>query len=83
MFKNYFKIAVRNFLRRKDYFVLNLHKAIQSQLIILWPDPCNVYSVKTETANVADSITAIRTKWNAYFPADPFNYYFLDEVIRQ
>lgn len=65
----------------QDYHTEALHKAIDPQLIILRTNARNVYSVKIETANVADILTAIRTKWNAYFPADPFNYYFLDEAF--
>jgi len=65
----------------QDYHTEALHKAIDPQLIILRPNARDVYSMKIETANVANTIAAIRAKWNAYFPADPFNYYFLDEAF--
>jgi putative ABC transport system permease protein len=65
----------------QDYHTEALHKAIDPQLIILRPTARNFYSVKIETANVANIIGAIRTKWHACFPADPFNYYFLDEAF--
>jgi putative ABC transport system permease protein len=29
------------------------------------------------------AIAAVRTAWDKYFPNDPFNYYFLDEVYDQ
>ncbi|MBX2923406.1 MAG: ABC transporter permease [Chitinophagaceae bacterium] len=65
----------------QDYHTEALHKAIDPQLIILRTNARNVYSVKIETANVANTLADIRTKWNANFPADPFSYYFLDEAF--
>lgn len=67
----------------QDYHTEALHKAIDPQLIILRRNARDVYSVKIETASVANTVAAIRTKWTAYFPDDPFNYYFLDEAFDQ
>jgi len=39
----------------------------------------NFYSIKMASANIKATVSAVEAKWNKFFPADPFNYFFLDE----
>jgi len=49
----------------------------------LRPNNRDAYSVKLTTGNLQGTIAAIEQIWNKHFPADPFNYYFLDELFDQ
>jgi putative ABC transport system permease protein len=49
----------------------------------LRPNTRNSYSLKVETANLPATIASIQKIWVKYFPADPLNYYFLDELFDQ
>ena len=65
----------------KDYHTEALNKIIEPQLMLLRLNARDVYSVKIESQNIANTINALRAKWNMYFPNDPFSYYFLDETF--
>jgi len=60
-----------------------LRKNIEPQMILLRPNARAAYSVKVESADMSKTIAAVKTTWDRYFPNDPFNYYFLDEVFDQ
>ena len=60
-----------------------LRKTIEPQIILLRPNTRNAYSIKVESADMSKTIAAVKTTWDKYFPNDPFNYYFLDEVYDQ
>ena len=47
----------------------------------LRPNDRQAYSLKIATGNIQSTIDAVRNTWNKHFPADPFNYYFLDELF--
>ncbi len=47
------------------------------------PDVRNYYSIKIENTNVTALVTRMQPIWNRYFPNDPFNYYFLDDLFNQ
>jgi putative ABC transport system permease protein len=57
-----------------------LQKNIEPQLILLRPNTRNAYSLKVEAANMPKTIAAAEKVWSKYFPNDPFNYFFLDEM---
>jgi putative ABC transport system permease protein len=60
-----------------------LRKGIDPQIILLRPNTRNAYSVKIASRDVNQAISSIKANWDRYFPNDPFNYYFLDEVFDQ
>ena len=66
-----------------DYHHQGLQKAIEPMVFRLRPDNRNAYSIKVATANMPTTIAAIEKIWNKHFSADPFNYYFLDELFDQ
>ncbi|MEO7962062.1 MAG: ABC transporter permease [Ginsengibacter sp.] len=66
-----------------NYHHEGLQKAIQPVLFRLQPNSRDAYSVKISTGNIQATIGGIEKLWNKYFPADPFNYFFLDELFDQ
>ncbi len=64
-----------------DYHHLGLQKAIDPMIFRLMLDNRDAYSIKVSTGNLPTTLAAIQKTWNKYFPADPFNYYFLDELF--
>ena len=66
-----------------NYHHEGLQKEIEPVLFRLQPNSRDAYSVKISTGNVQSTIGGIEKLWNKYFPADPFNYYFLDELFDQ
>ena len=66
-----------------NYHHQGLQKAIDPMIFRLMPYSKNTYSVKITTGNIQATITNIEKIWNKHFPADPFNYYFLDELFDQ
>ncbi len=67
----------------QSYHQLGLQKPIDPQLVILRPNTRNAYSIKLQTASMQQSISSVKKIWDAYFPNDPFNYYFLDNFFDQ
>jgi putative ABC transport system permease protein len=66
-----------------NYHHQGLQKAIDPMIIRLRPNARQAYSLKIKTSNVTATIAAVQKTWNKFFPADPFNYYFLDELFDQ
>jgi putative ABC transport system permease protein len=64
----------------QGFHQLGLQKPIDPQLILLRPDQRNEYSIKLQSANMQPNIAAIQKLWDQYFPNDPFNYFFLDDL---
>jgi putative ABC transport system permease protein len=66
-----------------DYHHQGLQKAIDPMIFRLLPNSRAAYSIKIKTSDVQGTIAAVQKTWNKFFPADPFNYYFLDELFDQ
>lgn len=66
-----------------SYHHQGLQKPIDPMIILLRPDARNYYSIKLEMENPQQVLTQIQGKWDKYFPADPFRYFFLDEFFNK
>jgi putative ABC transport system permease protein len=66
-----------------DYHNEGLQKSIQPLVMMLNRHTRNDYSVKIQGKNVAFAITSIKKVWDRHFPADPFDYFFLDEFFNR
>lgn len=66
-----------------NYHHQGLRKAIDPMIFLLRPNTRNYYSVKFRTTDVQETIGAVQKVWTKYFPADPLNYFFLDETFNQ
>jgi putative ABC transport system permease protein len=52
-------------------------------IFLLLPNARNYYSLKIESGNVQRTISSVQTIWNKYFPAEPMDYFFLDESFNR
>ena len=66
-----------------NYHHQGLQKAIDPMIFRLRPNARQAYSLKIKTSNVPATIASVQKTWNKFFPADPFNYYFLDDLFDQ
>ncbi|HYJ38807.1 MAG TPA: FtsX-like permease family protein, partial [Chitinophagaceae bacterium] len=66
-----------------NYHHQGLQKTIDPMIFLLRPNIRSFYSLKVETAELRPLIAGITKTWNKYFPADPVNYFFLDESFNQ
>lgn len=64
-----------------NYHHQGLQKTIDPMIFRLRPNSRGAYSLKIESKDMAKTIGSVRQAWNKFFPADPFNYYFLDELF--
>lgn len=60
-----------------------LQKQIQPMIFLLLPNARNFYSLKIESANVQRTIATVQSIWNKHFPAEPMDYFFLDESFNR
>jgi putative ABC transport system permease protein len=67
----------------KNYHQQGLQKAIDPMIFLLVPNTRQYYSLKIQTANLPQLMSSISKTWNKYFPADPINFFFLDESFNQ
>jgi len=58
-----------------------LQKAIDPIIMLLRPDIRGYYSAKIQTADVQGTIASLQKVWEKHFPADPFSFFFLDELF--
>ena len=58
-----------------------LRKTIEPQIMLLTPNTRAYYSLKLETSDVQKTIASVQQVWNKHFPADPINYFFLDDLF--
>jgi len=66
-----------------DYHHQGLQKAIDPMIFLLIPNMRRYYSLKIQTSDVHQLIAKVSTKWNKYFPADPIDYFFLDDSFNK
>ena len=66
-----------------DYHHQGLQKTIDPMVFLLIPNIRQYYSLKVESSNMQKTIANISKTWNKYFPADPVNYFFLDETFNE
>jgi putative ABC transport system permease protein len=66
-----------------NYHHQGLQKAIDPMIFRLRPNARQAYSLKIKTSNVPATIASLQKTWRKFFPADPFNYYFLDDLFDQ
>ncbi len=66
----------------KDYHHLSLQKAIEP--IIFLPSVSFVYfTVQMDVTNMTDKLATIKGLYRQYFPGNPFDYFFADEVYNK
>jgi len=66
-----------------DFHNEGLQKKVQPLIFLLRPDSRQFYSVKSGKNNIKQTIASVEKIWNKYFPADPYNYFFLDDSFNR
>jgi len=59
----------------RNFFFKSLHNAIEPMLMVYRPDPPLAVLVKTSPGK----LDRMKQLWKTYIPAQPFDYYFMDE----
>ncbi len=66
-----------------DFHNEGLQKKVQPLIFILRPESRQFYSIKLDKSNVRETVASIEKIWGRYFPADPYNYFFLDDSFNR
>jgi putative ABC transport system permease protein len=66
-----------------DYHHQGLQKSIQPLALLLRTGPPNFYSIKIRPGSTPQTIADVKATWQQHFPADPFQYFFLDEYFNK
>lgn len=92
-FEDFSKAINEKFQSRRDTVTLlgivsnyhhqGLQKSIDPMIFRLVPNARGAYSIKIKTGDVQGTVSSVQKTWAKFFPADPFNYYFLDELFDQ
>jgi len=62
-----------------DFHQKSLRYAMEPTILQPFYSPSNWISVKLNTGNVRATMEAVKRKYEAFFPGNPFDYFFLDE----
>ncbi len=62
-----------------NYHQQGLQKKVVPISLFLSPGVRNYYSIKINSKDITKTINLVNTIWNKHFPAEPFNYFFLDD----
>ncbi|WP_282040821.1 ABC transporter permease [Winogradskyella flava] len=65
----------------KDFNFRSLQQDIAPITMRLDPNSTNIMTVKIASNNITQTIGTIEKTWLSMMPADPFEYYFLDELF--
>ncbi|MDH5704772.1 MAG: ABC transporter permease, partial [Candidatus Aminicenantes bacterium] len=65
----------------KDFHFRSKHQRIEPLILSLLPSSRYVYfvSVKIKSSNISDTLAFLKSRWNAFSPGWPFEYFFLDD----
>ena len=66
-----------------NYHQQSLHDAYDALIFRCIPDVRGQVSVKVSTANLPQTIAALKSNWKAFFPGDQFDYFFLDQHFNE
>jgi putative ABC transport system permease protein len=63
----------------KDFHYKSMHEKVSKAVLIIYPQVVAKVAVKVRTADLAGTISFIKTEWNKLSPEYPLDYNFLDE----
>jgi len=66
-----------------DWHQKSLRYALEPTMLLPLYGTNNWISVKVNTGNVAATMAAVKEKYSAFFPGNPFDYFFLDEAFNR
>ncbi|MBK8966847.1 MAG: ABC transporter permease [Lewinellaceae bacterium] len=62
-----------------DYHQVSLKKAVDPTLFYCTPYSGEFYSMRLQTTDMPGAIDHVRRSWQAAFPGNPFDFFFLDD----
>ncbi len=66
-----------------DYHQRSIHQSIEPLVIVPYYSTFNQISVKVAANNIDQTIAQVKSKYESFFPNNPFTYYFLDDQFAQ
>jgi len=63
----------------KDYHQESIKKSFEPLVFRYNPNAGNFYSIKVQSDHIPETIELVREEWQAAFPGNPFDYFFLDD----
>lgn len=63
----------------KDFHYKSLHNSIGPAALYIWPEGLHYLMVRISAADMPASIAFLGKKWEQFFPARQFEYFFFDE----
>lgn len=63
----------------ENFHQQSLRESFEPLIFRLIPGIRGYLSVKTTSANAAQTITSVKSSWNKFFPGNTFEYFFLDD----
>jgi len=63
----------------KNYHQESLKKSFEPLIFRYFPSANGFYSIKVQTKNIGEAIEFAENEWQAIFPGNPFEYFFLDD----
>jgi putative ABC transport system permease protein len=67
----------------ENYHQQSLHDAYDALIFRCIPDVRGNVSIKISTANLPQTIAAIKANWQGFFPGEQFDYFFLDQHFNE
>ncbi|MES2107579.1 MAG: ABC transporter permease [Bacteroidota bacterium] len=67
----------------ENYHQQSLHDAYDALIFRCIPDVRGNVSIKISTANLPQTIAALKANWATFFPGDQFDYFFLDQHFNE
>ncbi|MBN9385268.1 MAG: ABC transporter permease [Chitinophagaceae bacterium] len=66
-----------------DWHQKSLRYALEPAMLTPFYGTDNWISVKVNTGNITATMAAVKEKYRAFFPGNPFDYFFLDEAFNK
>ena len=63
----------------KDFHQESIKKSFEPLVFRYMPNAGNFYSIKVQSDHIPETIELVREEWQAAFPGNPFDYFFLDD----
>jgi putative ABC transport system permease protein len=63
----------------ENFHQQSLREAYEPLILRLIPDVNGSISIKTNTAQVGQTINSVKAEWSKFFPGNTFEYFFLDD----
>lgn len=63
----------------ENFHQQSLRESFEPLILRLIPDVSGYLSIKTNTAEVGQTVDRVKAEWNKFFPGNTFEYFFLDD----